>query len=160
VADLAASRDGNDFLTGLVGRLDLETGSLDIVNAGHVAPYLARGNQVTAVELQGGLPLGMFRETRYGINTLSLEAGDRLVFVTDGMLERNVASVDLPGAIAASRMLHPREAVRWLADSALDAAGNALADDATVLCLDWHGGHETERSLGTGADPDQASAPL
>jgi hypothetical protein len=82
------------------------------------------------------------------------------VFVTDGMLERNVASIDLPGAIAASRMLHAREAVRWLADSALAAAGHALEDDATVLCLDWHGGHETARHLGTGADPIQASAPL
>jgi serine phosphatase RsbU (regulator of sigma subunit) len=89
-----------------------------------------------------------------------LEPGDRLVFVTDGMLERNVASIDLPGAIAASRTLHPREAVRWLADSALDAAGHALADDATVLCLDWHGGHERERHQGTGADPLKASAPL
>ena len=160
VADHATSREGDDFLTGLVGRLNLGTGSLDVVNAGHVAPYLARGNEVTKIELPADLPLGMFQDTRYASSNLILEAGDRLVLVTDGMLERNVASVDLPGAIAASRMLHPREAVRWLADSALDAAGNALADDATVLCLDWHGGHETERPLGPGADPDQASAPL
>lgn len=160
VADLATSRDGDDFVTGLVGRLNLQTGSLDVVNAGHHAPYLARGDEVTEIDLPADLPLGMFRETRYGSSNLMLESGDRLVFVTDGMLERNVASIDLPGAIAASRKLHPREAVRWLADSALDAAGDALADDATVLCLDWHGGHETERPLGTGADPVQASAPL
>jgi serine phosphatase RsbU (regulator of sigma subunit) len=160
VADHATSREGDDFLTGLVGRLNLGTGSLDVVNAGHVAPYLARGNEVTKIELPADLPLGMFQDTRYASSNLILEAGDRLVLVTDGMLERNVASVDLPGAIAASRMLHPREAVRWLADSALDAAGNALADDATVLCLDWHGGHEAERPLGPGADPDQASGPL
>lgn len=160
VADLAASRDSNEFLTGLVGRLDLKTGSLALVNAGHVAPYLARGSEVTELELPTDMPLGMFPETKYGSSSLMLEPGDRLVFVTDGMLERNVASIDLPGAIAASRMLHPREAVRWLADSALAAAGHALEDDATVLCLDWHGGHETARHLGTGADPIQASAPL
>jgi serine phosphatase RsbU (regulator of sigma subunit) len=158
VADHAASSDGNDFVTGLVGRLNLGTGSLDLVNAGHVSPYLARGGNVTKLELPADLPLGMFQDSRYGSSNLILESGDRLVFVTDGMLERNVASVDLPAAIAASRMLHPREAVRWLADSALAAAGDALADDATVLCLDWHGGHETERPLGTGADPLQASA--
>lgn len=160
VADLAASRDSYEFLTGLVGRLDLETGALALVNAGHVAPYLARGDKVVELELPADLPLGMFRETAYGSSSLLLEPGDRLVFVTDGMLERNVASIDLPGAIAASRMLHPREAVRWLADSALDAAGHALEDDATVLCLDWHGGHDTGRHLGTGADPIQASDPL
>lgn len=159
VADLAGTRDSDEFLTGLVGRLDLATGSLALVNAGHVAPYLARGNEVTALELPTDLPLGMFRETRYGSTALVLEPGDRLVFVTDGMLERNVASIDLPGAVTASRTLHPREAVRWLADSALAAAGHVLEDDATVLCLDWHGGHETARHAGTGADPDQASAP-
>ena len=30
-------------MTGLVGRLDLRTGSIELVNAGHVSPYLARG---------------------------------------------------------------------------------------------------------------------
>lgn len=160
VVDHAARRETDEFLTGLVGRLDLATGSLALVNAGHVAPYLARGNEVTKLTLPPDLPLGMFRDTTYGSSVLELEPGDRLVFVTDGMLERNVASIDLPGAIAASRALHPREAVRWLADSALAAADGALEDDATVLCLDWHGGHETGRLLGTGADPVRASAPL
>lgn len=160
VSDHAASRDGADFLTGLLGRLDLRTGALDIVNAGHVAPYLARAGAVREVDLAPNLPLGMFGETRYSSSTLVLEPGDRLVLVTDGMLERNVASIDLPGAIAASRPLHPREAVRWLADSALVAAGQALDDDATVLCLDWHGGHDEERLPGTGADAGHASAPL
>lgn len=157
VADHAESKDTEEFLTGLVGRLDLATGSLALVNAGHVAPYLARGTQVTELELPVDLPLGMFRETTYGSSELVLEPNDRLVFVTDGMLERNVTSVDLPGAIAASRTLHPREAVRFIADSALEAAGHELQDDATVLCLDWHGGHEDGRHAVTGADTRQAS---
>jgi serine phosphatase RsbU (regulator of sigma subunit) len=157
VADLAQSRDGDDFVTGLIGRLDLDSGRLEMVNAGHVAPYLARGDRVTALDLSTEFPLGIFRETTYESSAIALEPGDRLVFVTDGMLERNVSSVDLPGAIADSRMLHPREAVRWLADCALAAAGHALSDDATVLCLDWHGGHDAERRAGTGADPVRAS---
>jgi serine phosphatase RsbU (regulator of sigma subunit) len=160
VRDLAEMREGDDFVTGIIGRLDLNTGQLELVNAGHVAPYLARGGQVTPVELAADFPFGMFSDFDYGSTSLTLEPGDRLVFVTDGMLERNVSSIDLPGAISESRTLHPREAVRWLADSALDAAGDALADDATVLCLDWHGGHETVRRLGTGADLEQASEPL
>ena len=76
------------------------------------------------------------------------------------MLERNVGAVDLPGAIADTRRLHPREVVRALADSALEAAGHALSDDATVLCLDWHGGHDQERSVVSGADHERASDPL
>jgi hypothetical protein len=76
------------------------------------------------------------------------------------MRERNVGTVALPEVIAATRQLHPREVVRALADSALEAAGHALSDDATVLCLDWHGTHDQERSVVSGADPERASNPL
>jgi serine phosphatase RsbU (regulator of sigma subunit) len=157
LAEHAGYRGYEDFVTGLIGRLDLHTGSMDLVNAGHVAPYLARGSQVTAIDLPADLPLGLFAGTTYRANRLVLEPGDRLVLVTDGMLERRAAGIDLPGAIQDTRLLHPREAVRAMADGALEATGHALSDDATVLCLDWHGEHGRERRSVHGADPMRAS---
>ena len=44
---------------------------------------------------------------------LPLEPGDRLMFLTDGVLERNVANVDL-AACSAGAAMHPREAVQHL----------------------------------------------
>ncbi len=85
--------------------------------------------------------------------------GDRVVFVTDGMLERGAAKIDLPMAIRQSASLHPREAVMALADRVLAATGHALSDDATALCLDWHGGHGHNRSTAQGADVLRASGP-
>ena len=76
------------------------------------------------------------------------------------MLERNAAGVDLPAAIGETRSLHPREAVRALADRVLEATGHALSDDATVLCLDWHGGHGRDRDSVHGAEPARASRPI
>ena len=76
------------------------------------------------------------------------------------MLERNAAAVDLPRAILETRSLHPREAVRALADRVLEATGDALRDDATVLCLDWHGGHGRPREGVHGAEQPRASQPL
>ena len=102
----------------------------------------------------------MFPDTHYRSTRVTLRRGDRVVLVTDGMLERNVGAVDLLEAIADSRELHPREVVRALADSALEATGYQLSDDATILCLDWHGTHDQERSVVAGADPDRASDPL
>lgn len=141
-----------DFVTGLVGRLDLRTGSMMLVNAGHVSPYLARGSDVTAVELPVDLPFGLFADTTFHATELVLRPADRLVLVTDGMLERNAAGLDLARAIADTRMLHPREAVRALADHVLDVTGDVLADDATVLCVDWLGGHGRDRTTVHGAD--------
>jgi serine phosphatase RsbU (regulator of sigma subunit) len=159
IAKHATDRSNEHFATGLIGRLDLRDGSLELVNAGHVAPYLARGADVTALALAVDLPLGMFPDTVYSSTLLQLEPGDRVVFVTDGMLERSLATVDLIRAIGETRDFHAREVVRHLADSALEATGHALSDDATVLCLDWHGVYE-DRLTVDGADPGRASDPL
>ena len=160
LAEHAVTAGLDDFVTGLIGRLDLRTGSMELVNAGHVAPYLARGSNVMAVDLPAELPLGLFSDTTYGGSLVTLREGDRFVFLTDGMLERHAAGLDLPRAIEETRMLHPREAVRALADRVLDATGPILSDDATVLCLDWHGGHGRDRSSVHGAEPMRASGPL
>jgi serine phosphatase RsbU (regulator of sigma subunit) len=137
--------------------VDLATGVLDIVNAGHVLPFLVRSGQVSTLGFHPDRPLGMFTDSTYRSTGVALLPGDRIVLVTDGMLERNVAGVDLPATLAATQSLHPREAVRAMADKALEAAGQALADDATVLCLDWHGSHDHDRSTVAGADPERAS---
>ena len=160
LAEHAVAAGLDDFVTGLIGRLDLRTGSIELVNAGHVPPYLARGSHVMAVDLPVELPLGMFPDTSYRGSSVTLEDGDRFVFVTDGMLERHAAGLDLPQEIEETLMLHPREAVRALADRVLDATGRTLSDDATVLCLDWHAGHGRDRSSVHGADPVRASRPL
>lgn len=135
----AASVADEGFATGLLGRLDLRGGALTLVNAGHVAPYLARAGAVTSIELPADLPLGLFSDADYRSTDLRLQPGDRVVFITDGMLERNAAALDLIAEITQTRSLHPRETTRRLADNVLAVTGPILADDATLLVLDWHG---------------------
>ncbi len=147
----------DDFVTGLVGRLDLRSGVVSLVNAGHVSPYLSRGGEVTELALPVNVPFGMFPDTAYEQTDLTLDPGDRVVLVTDGMLERNAAAIDLPAAIRDSASLHPREATASLADNVLEATGQALSDDATVLCLDWYGGHGRDRTTAAGVDVGRAS---
>ena len=98
--------------------------------------------------------MGAFLESTYGGSTVMLQPGDRLVLVTDGMLERGAASLDLAAELLRTRQLHAREATRELADQVLDVAGPTLADDATLLVLDWHGGHGRPRTTAAGADRD------
>lgn len=159
VAEHDAGGRLEDYVTGLVGRVDLHTGVLHLVNAGHVTPYLARGGEVSTLALPANLPFGIFADTVYQGVDVELQPDDRIVFVTDGMLERNAANIDLPTAIRESAPLHPREAANALADSVLEATGHALSDDATVLCLDWYGGHGQDRSTSAGADVSRANSP-
>jgi len=146
------------FVTGLLGRLDLRTGVLSLVNAGHVPPYLARAGAVEALQLPAGLPLGLFPDADYGVSEVALQPGDRLVLVTDGMLERNAAELDLESTIADTRGLHPREATRAMSDAVLAVCGSALADDATLMLVDWHGSHGRDRESAYGAEIARASS--
>ena len=140
------------YATGLLGRLDLRSGVLSLVNAGHVAPYLARGETVKALSLRTSVPLGLFADAEYTSDDLVLEPGDRVVFVTDGMLERNAAALDLMAEIKDTRSMHARETTRQLADDVLAVTGPDLADDATLMVLDWHGEHGRDRATVAGAD--------
>lgn len=140
------------FVTGVLGRIDLHSGTLAMVNAGHVWPFLARDGAVSVLEMADDLPMGLFGNATYRVTEVDLRRGDRLVFVTDGMVERSAAGIDLVAEIAASISLHPREATRCLADRVLAAAGPVLDDDAALLVVDWHGRHGRDRVTDAGAD--------
>jgi serine phosphatase RsbU (regulator of sigma subunit) len=146
------------FATGVLGRLDLATGILDVVNAGHPAPLLVRNGVTRPVALPVNRPFGVLRDKPYRAIRFPLEPGDRLVLLTDGMLERGAAALDLPARLPHLTRLHPREVVRVLSDLVLEIAGPALPDDACLLVLDWQGGHGDTRSTKAGADPHRASA--
>lgn len=142
---------GEEFCTGLLARLDLPTGVLSVIDAGHPPPYLVREGEVRRLDLPAQLPFGLMASSVYEPTEVPLHPGDRLVLVTDGMLERDAARLDLPSLVHETRSLHPREATRALADLVLEAVGHELADDATLLVLDWHGGHGLDRDTRAGA---------
>ena len=82
---------------------------LEMVNAGHVAPYLLRGTDVTALDLPRTFPSGCSPRPPTAARVCILEPGDRFVFVTDGMLERNVGRQSTcRGTIRDTRISTPR----------------------------------------------------
>jgi serine phosphatase RsbU (regulator of sigma subunit) len=139
-----------DFVTGQVGRIDLRTQTATIVNAGHPLPLRLRNGRVACVALEAGAPFGIVRDIEYRVQRLPLEPGDRLMFLTDGMTERN--AVNIEALIEAGAEMHPREAVQYLVHAVLEATGGTPEDDATVMCLDWHGGPPRNRLTDSGAN--------
>lgn len=145
------------FVTGQLARVDLHTGAAVIINAGHTLPLRLRGGAVEEIALRVTPPFGVLPGATFEVQPLPLEPGDRIVFLTDGMLERNAASLDVAAALAETAELHPREVVLSLGAAVLHATGGNLRDDATMVCLDWYGGPPRSRDTERGADPQRAS---
>jgi hypothetical protein len=149
---LAEHADESQFVTGLIVRINLAQATAGIVNAGHPPPLRLRAGQVEQVLLEADPPFGLQRGGEYRVQVLPLEVGDRLIFVTDGMLERDAAGVNIAAILTAGIDMHAREAVQHLTQAVLQASGGQLRDDATALCLDWHGGPPRDRDATSGAN--------
>ncbi|MGY2129067.1 PP2C family protein-serine/threonine phosphatase [Blastococcus sp. SYSU DS0617] len=156
---LAENAAVGQFVTGQLLRVELHSATAHIVNAGHTLPLRLRDGKVEEIALQVEAPFGVLPGKTFEVQPFPLEPGDRIVFLTDGMLERDAAALDVAAALADSADLHPREVVHELGAAVLRATGNDLRDDATMVCLDWYGGPPRERTTEHGADPERASAP-
>lgn len=158
-ADRALADYGQGHATGQLLRVSLRDGSAHLVNAGHPWPLRMRDGQVEELRYAVDRPFGLALPERptYRVQEVDLRPGDRLVMLTDGMLEGAAATADLPAVLRRTRHLHPRETALTLTGAVLAATNGNLHDDATVMCLDWHGVQETERQVSSGADADRAS---
>ncbi len=81
----AASTLPNQYATLVCGRA-LPDGTVEISNAGHPPPLVARNGSVAAIE-GANLPLGMFSNEQYSVTKLSLARGELLVVYSDGVSE-------------------------------------------------------------------------
>ncbi|MCL7427162.1 PP2C family protein-serine/threonine phosphatase [Streptomyces sp. YS415] len=163
-ADRAMRDHGRSgYVTGQLLRISLIHGETEFLNAGHPWPLRMRDGEVQEIHPKVDLPFGVSlyasQANTYRVQKLDLRPGDRLVMLTDGMLERNAEDLDLSDLITRTRALHPREAARTLIKAIVDASHGHLDDDATVMCLDWRGVATSERDAAHGADLTDASQP-
>jgi hypothetical protein len=135
----------NVFATAVLAELDLHTGELRYVNAGHPAPLIMRGGKIGRT-LPGGrrLPLGL-GPGELTIGTETLQTDDWLVLHTDGIIEARDRTgrffgeerlIDFLRREAASGH-PPPETARRLVKAILDYQEGELQDDASVLLARW-----------------------
>jgi serine phosphatase RsbU (regulator of sigma subunit) len=147
----------DQFVTGQVLRIELATGHVQLVNAGHQRPMLVRGGVATQLAIDADPVFGVLPDRAYSVQHLQLEAGDRLVLLTDGMYERNAEAAAVDQLLPTLQDLHPRESVQALTAAVLAATHGDVLDDATALVLDWYGGPARDRATTAGAGTGLAS---
>ena len=144
---LAEQFGADHFATAQMARLDLSTGEIEIVNAGHPPPLLLRdGHVVREIVVPPTLPVG-FGGGEPAVHVEPLQPGDRVLFYTDGVVEERDAEGQVFGlerlvdhvtrALSDERTLP--ETLRVLSSALLKARGGTTSDDATLLVVEWPG---------------------
>lgn len=138
---------GERYATGVIARLDLESGLLTWVNAGHPPALLLRSHRL--VKLLDGTPntpFGMQLSTEEPVSAQeALEPGDQVLFYTDGLTE---ARAEDGGFFTVERLaafmekeaaagLPAPETLRRLRHAVLKYQNQRLQDDATALLVEW-----------------------
>jgi serine phosphatase RsbU (regulator of sigma subunit)/predicted ester cyclase len=85
---LVARIPSNMFVTCFYAVLDPESAGLRYANAGHDLPYLRGRSSNDAEELSArGMPLGLMPKMSYEEKEIVLDAGDSVLFYSDGLVE-------------------------------------------------------------------------
>ena len=89
----------DSFVTSWFGILDLKTGKMEYVNAGHNAPliYKNKDKKIEFIKDKPNLVLAAMNNTKYTKHELKLEPGDRLFLYTDGVTEATNINKELYG---------------------------------------------------------------
>jgi len=101
-------------------------GELVVANAGHLPPYL----NTQEIVLPGGLPLGAIPDVSYDEVSLYLHPGDRLLLLSDGVVEARRPTGELFGFERVHNLSN--QSAFYIADAA-KAFGQE--DDITVLTI-------------------------
>jgi hypothetical protein len=101
-------------------------GELVVANAGHLPPYL----NTQEIRLPGGLPLGVLTDITYEEVRLYLHPGDRLLLMSDGVVEARHSSGELFGFERVHNL--SSQSAFYIADAAKEFGQE---DDITVLTV-------------------------
>jgi len=138
------------FVTAAYIFLDMEKSSVNYAGAGHPPLLLWRKSSGSVVEvLENGIFLGPFHNSTYSAVPLSLEAGDRIILYTDGIVEAKNSSREEFGMERLKEMVEENHALPAdrFADAVLDGvacwsetiSGPSQSDDITLLAIDFKG---------------------
>lgn len=125
--------------------IDLRTGEVHLVQAGHPYPMVLRRDGTTEVLGAGGAPIGLFADATYETITCQLGAGDRLLLMSDGVTEACDAlgqPLDDDGLAnmltGCASLKGPAFLASFEKDLALYAGGK-FQDDVSGVMAEFHG---------------------
>ncbi|WP_268247713.1 PP2C family protein-serine/threonine phosphatase [Neogemmobacter tilapiae] len=136
----------DQYLTLAYAELDLATGGVEMVQAGHPHPVVLRADGRVEFVGQGGLPVGLIPGAGYNPFALQLAAGDRLFLVSDGVTEcmapdgSELGQDGLDRILRTNAHLSPQDLLEALVWDLTDfTGGQDFRDDVSGVLLHYAG---------------------
>ncbi len=127
--DLTPQMESAMNVTMVIGLISADTKTLTLANVGHHAhPLLVRDGTVSQL-VSKGMPLGMMAQISYRQVEFSLQSGDVVVFMTDGIIEAK----DSSGREYQETDRLQQVIAQFTADTPAEAMVSALINDATTF---------------------------
>ena len=147
---VAEQYPGDRFVTAMLAELDIGSGRLRWLSAGHPPPLLLRASRlVKTLEVPPLPPMGMRLARGAPVEgDESLEPGDMVLLYTDGLTEARrpggeLFTVERLGEFiereAAGGQAAP-ETLRRLREAIIERRAGSLRDDATAILVEWRRG--------------------
>ena len=130
----------NMFVTCFYAILDPKNGSMNYANAGHDLPYLWHGGDCEELRARG-MPLGLMAGMSYEQKKIELDAGEGVLFYSDGLVEAHDAKGEMFGFPRLRDLIAEHDDKRALGDFLLGdlysfvGEGWEQEDDITLLTL-------------------------
>jgi serine phosphatase RsbU (regulator of sigma subunit)/predicted ester cyclase len=137
---LLARIPSNMFVTCFYAILEPESGRLSYANAGHDLPYLRRGGDCEELRARG-MPLGLMLGMSYEERELLLDAGESVLFYSDGLVEAHNPKGEMFGFPRLQALVADYGEERSLEEALLEelysfvGEGWEQEDDITLLTL-------------------------
>jgi predicted ester cyclase len=130
----------NMFVTCFYAILEPKSGTLRYANAGHDLPYLWHGGDAEELRARG-MPLGLMPEMGYEEKEIQLDAGEGVLFYSDGLVEAHDPEGEMFGFPRLRALVAKHAEERSLGDFLLEelysfvGGGWEQEDDITLLTL-------------------------
>ncbi len=144
---LAAMENEQNMSTLDVGEINLYTGDCDFIKVGAACTYIKRGQLVDRLSSRN-LPLGVFQQMEPEVMHRTLQGGDYVIMLSDGILDalsQGIGEEILPEVIGRMDYGNPGEIANQLLGYCIKESKGQIRDDMTVLVI---GIWETEQAAG------------
>jgi serine phosphatase RsbU (regulator of sigma subunit) len=138
LSDFVNGQEHSYFATVLCALIDVDAHRLTIAAAGHMAPLLIAGGDGRFVELDGGVPIGVPRDSQYRETSVSVEPAATLIAFTDGLVERRGEVLDTGLARLRDSAIGQQLSLDdLLAKLIRDLASEEHHDDTAIVGIRW-----------------------